>query len=57
MDKKTITEFDKKSLSGWQNFQIWYGRIALIGALPFVIYGLTANTNEIDPLWWGVKNV
>jgi hypothetical protein len=28
----------KKPLSGWQNFQIWYGRIALIGALFFVIY-------------------
>jgi hypothetical protein len=28
----------KKPLSGWQNFQIWYGRIALIGALLFVVY-------------------
>ena len=28
----------KKSLTGWQNFQIWYGRIALICALFFVIY-------------------
>jgi hypothetical protein len=28
----------KKPLSGWQNFQIWYGRIALIAALLFVVY-------------------
>ena len=28
----------KAPLSGWQNFQIWYGRIALICALFFVIY-------------------
>jgi hypothetical protein len=28
----------KKPLTGWQNFQTWCGRIALIGALLFVVY-------------------
>ena len=28
----------KKPLSSWQNFQIWYGRIALFAALLVIIY-------------------
>jgi len=28
----------KKPLSGWQNFQVWYGRIALIAGLLAIIY-------------------
>jgi hypothetical protein len=28
----------KKALSGWQNFQIWCGRIALIAVLFFIIF-------------------
>jgi hypothetical protein len=28
----------KKVLSGWQNFQIWCGRIALITVLFFIVF-------------------
>jgi hypothetical protein len=28
----------KKPLSGWQNFQVWCGRIALVVALLFVLF-------------------
>jgi hypothetical protein len=28
----------KKTLSGWQNFQIWYGRISLMVALLLIMY-------------------
>jgi hypothetical protein len=28
----------KKPLTGWQNFQVWCGRIALIVALLFAVY-------------------
>jgi len=30
----------KKPLTGWQNFQLWCGRIAIIAVLFFIIYVL-----------------
>jgi len=30
----------KKPLSGWQNFQVWCGRIALVSVLLFLIYSV-----------------
>jgi hypothetical protein len=28
----------KRTLSGWQNFQVWCGRIALVAVLLFIVF-------------------
>jgi len=43
---ETVREV-KKPLSGWQNFQLWCGRIALVVALLTIIYFMLRLKKEL----------